>query len=269
MAGTLPEPFYEADGITVYCADNREVLPLIERVDHVITDPPYSEKVHKASRRAGDIGKSGAGKAVSCSGLRVTDLGFESIKREDIERCADRFADICARWCLIFSDVELCHEWRAELVTGGLEYVRTGAWIKVGCSPQFTGDRPAVGFEAVTIAHPVGKKRWNGGGAHAVWSVPIVLNRGGIQERVHTTQKPIQLMRELVRLFTDPGELVIDCFAGSGTTGVACRELGRRAILIEREEKHCAAIVERLRQPLLPGTVPVAAVEAEQEELGL
>jgi site-specific DNA-methyltransferase (adenine-specific) len=198
--------------------------------------------------------------------MRTTDLGFEPITREVMAFCADRFADICQRWCLVFSDVEIAHEWRSELQVAGMEYVRTGAWIKIGCTPQFTGDRPAAGHESITITHRPGKKRWNGGGSHAVWSVPIVLNRGGNAERVHTTQKPLALMRELVRLFTDPGETVLDCFGGSGTTAVACRDLGRRCIVVEREEKYCALIVERLRQQIL---LAPAAPQPEQSALDL
>ena len=54
------------------------------------------------------------------------------------------------------------------------------------------------------------------------------------------------LMLELVELFTDPGDLVLDPFAGSGTTGVACLRLGRRFIGIERDAKYAAVARERL-----------------------
>lgn len=54
-------------------------------------------------------------------------------------------------------------------------------------------------------------------------------------------------MLELVSLFTDPGEIVLDAFAGSGTTGVACLRLGRRFIGIEKDPKYAAVARERLR----------------------
>ena len=53
-------------------------------------------------------------------------------------------------------------------------------------------------------------------------------------------------MTALVDLFSDPGETVLDATAGSGTTGVAAKRLGRKAILIERDEKHCESAATRL-----------------------
>src|SRR5690606_30894158 len=111
--------------------------------------------------------------------------------------------------------------------------------------PQFSGDRPAAGFDAITICHPSGRKRWNGGGAHAVWTHPVVINGAG-EARVHTTQKPLSLMTQLVSLFSDPGETVLDPFAGSGTTLVAAKNLGRRAIGIELDERYCEVAARRL-----------------------
>jgi len=64
--------------------------------------------------------------------------------------------------------------------------------------------------------------------------------------RLHETQKPISLMEELTRDFTDPGELVCDPFAGSGTTGVACKHLGRRFVGWERDPKYYAIALQRI-----------------------
>lgn len=215
-------------------------------VDHLICDPPYSEHVHSRSRR----GSTGYAEVQSSRGAtfnRVRDLGFKSLDAETLEGVAEQAARIAKRWVLAFCDVESSHLWRDGFVSRGLDYVRTGAWIKVGCTPQFTGDRPATGFEAIVIAHPKGRKRWNGGGSHAVWSEPIVLDRGGqCEKREHTAQKPVALMEKLVRLFTDPGDTILDPFAGSGTTGVAALRMGRNFIGWERDPKYHAIATKRL-----------------------
>jgi site-specific DNA-methyltransferase (adenine-specific) len=59
---------------------------------------------------------------------------------------------------------------------------------------------------------------------------------------------PVEVARRAIRLSTWPGEVVLDPFAGSGTTLVAARQLGRRAIGVERSERYCSLAVERLAQ---------------------
>jgi site-specific DNA-methyltransferase (adenine-specific) len=62
----------------------------------------------------------------------------------------------------------------------------------------------------------------------------------------HPTVKPVSLMRWLVRMVTPPGGIVLDCFAGSGTTGAAALAEGFHAVLIEREAEYVADIRRRL-----------------------
>ena len=89
--------------------------------------------------------------------------------------------------------------------------------------------------------HRPGRKRWNGGGSRAFWSFCVEH-----EDRVHPTQKPLALMLRLVEQFTDPGDVVLDPFCGSGTTGVACLRLGRRFVGVERDERYAALARERL-----------------------
>lgn len=64
----------------------------------------------------------------------------------------------------------------------------------------------------------------------------------------HQTQKPVELLEYLIKTYTNEGDIVLDFAAGSGTAGVACMNLNRRCVLIEKEEKYCNIIVERLKQ---------------------
>ena len=197
-------------------------------VDHVICDPPYGEEAHTKQRRT----KSGTEMAPI---MDFASLDFAS--RE--------FARIARRWVVVFCQVEQVHDWSTRLRHHGLEYVRTAVWVKPDGQPQYTGDRPGMGYESLVIAHPPGRKRWNGGGRHGVW-VENKIGPEDIDRTGHQTQKPLRLMESLVRDFTDSGELICDPFAGSGTTGVACKRLGRRFLGWEREPKYHAIAEKRI-----------------------
>jgi len=184
--------------------------------------------------------------SVSAGARRSRDLGFANITQEQREAVAGQVSRVVRRWALLFCDEESAHLWRQAIVAAGLEYVRTGYWRKIGGTPQFTGDRPGIAVEAIVIAHPPGRKRWNGGGRPGIWDCPIVLNRNSGETRVHTTQKPLDLMLALVRDFTGHGETILDPFAGSGTTGVACIQTGRQFLGWERDAKYHAVATARL-----------------------
>ena len=230
-------------------------------VDVVITDPPYSEHVHSKSRRGltqdnraaakearrRSRANGGTWEAGDISERR--ELGFESLTQYTMEAAADQFARLARRWVLVFCDMESAHLWAGALrSTGGLEYLRTCAWHKVGGAPQFTGDRPAVWGEAIVCAHPKGRKVWNGGGKQGLYSVPTAIDRdrSGLDERLHTTQKPVALMEALIRDFTNPGELICDPFAGSATTAVASLRLQRRFMGWEKDPAIHATAMRRL-----------------------
>ena len=205
-------------------------------IDVTITDPPYSDHVHTNTKTTKGGAKGGA-----------VDLGFEPLSPWLRSYVAWQLARVTRRWVLVFTDEEGAYPWRMDLEHAGLEYVRTGRWIRKG-APQITGDRPAVGDEAIVICHqrnPNGtptKKRWNGGGGDAVYDVPLVF----AIDKQHPSQKPPRLMDALVADFTEPGELVLDPFAGSGSTLAAAVKAGRRAIGWERDAEHAATTRARL-----------------------
>jgi hypothetical protein len=266
----------EGKGWTMYLGDCLYVIPLIVSVDHVITDPPYSEHVHSKSRSgsreralhsgSGKKGVKGGARHFKCSFSRAAEFGFDALAPEVRSAAAGLFRQVALRWSIVFSNVEMAGDWRRDLEAAGLDYVRTMAWVKLAATPQFTGDRPAAGFETMTLAHPHGRKRWNGGGKQGVYTCRVAGNQpGGDGVRVHTTQKPEDLMLDLVRDFTDPGEVVLDAFAGSATTGIACLRLGRRFIGIEKDPHYFKVACDRLRAEEEGSTL--AAVNAGQTAL--
>ena len=248
--------------IYAFDAFDDEGLPAYgeREVDVLITDPPYSRKVHECGRRgiSADYVERHGGTVVSkrAQFSRTRELGFEHLTEELREMTAQQAARIVRRWALVFTDVESVDGWRFDLERYGLEYVRTLFWVKQRAAPQFTGDRPASHVEAIVLAHqtdrgkPI-KKRWNGGGKGNVFTEPVVMNsKKGARTRVHSAQKPLRLMRDLVHLFSDRGELVVDPFAGSGTTGVACRQLDRNFVGFERSPDVAAIAATRIRRTL-------------------
>jgi len=249
-------PYYERDGITIYHADCRDILPMLGPVDHIITDPPFARDVYQRlgasnlTEQAGNKGRVGSRINHQYSSISIERLAAGAIGYIDemLEGVASEIARLTTRWAIVFSDVETCHRWREALTGDGqMRYVRTGAWVKTDPMPQFSGDRPAVGFEPCTIVHANGPMHWNGGGNAATWTYGTVKT----DRPDHPCPKPLPLMRELVQLFSDPSELILDPFMGSGTTLRAAKDLGRRAIGIEIEEKYCEIAVKRLAQEVL------------------
>lgn len=223
--------------------DCREVLPTLGQVDHVITDPPYSRDLYLKFRS--NKGARGVESKQTSNHLALANMAIGAV--EDIhEVCSLEFVRLAKRWMIVFHDAETGHLWREGL---GESYVRAGVWVKPNAVPQISGDRPGQGFEAITIGHAKGRKRWNGGGHSAVW-VHCAVNANPIADdracNPHPCPKPLSLMLELVELFTDPDDLVLDPFCGSGTTGVACLRLGRRFIGIEKDATYAAVARERL-----------------------
>jgi site-specific DNA-methyltransferase (adenine-specific) len=235
MSG-LPTPYYHDPdaGMTIYCADCRDILPHLEPVDLVLTDPPYGDKDTHFGHLSKIVLKNGE------PARRV--LGFAGITGEELVSYAKSWVALARRWVVFTCEWKQAH----RLDEAGL-LVRLGIWRKPNGAPQFTGDRPGTGWEAVAICHRPGAKRWNGGGGHAFWSYPRGDGHTG-----HPTEKPIKLLKSWVRDFSDLPDTILDPFMGSGTTLVAAKQLGRRAIGIEIEEKYCKIAVERLKQGVLP-----------------
>lgn len=209
-------------------------------IDHVITDPPFSRDLYTRTRATPgrpDLRSPNERK----SDRELASLAIGSID-EILPVVAAQLMRVASRWVVVFHDVEIGHLWRGAFA---LSYVRAGAWVKKNPQPQISGDRPAQGYEGITIAHPAGRKRWNAGGRSAVWTTIIC---HGNERPDHPCPKPLALMEALVRDFTDEGELICDPFAGSGTTGVACRRLGRRFLGWELSPKYHAIACKRIAQ---------------------
>jgi site-specific DNA-methyltransferase (adenine-specific) len=222
-------PLYEEADVCLYQGNCLDILPYLPIASAIITDPPFAEATHAGARSHKDIDKP------SITFASVSD----SFMRQWLESVR------CDGWIIATID------WRHMLALEtepprGLRFVRFGVWVKPNGAPQFTGDRPATGWEAVAILHrDNGKMEWNGGGNRAVWTHNIV--QGG-----HPTEKPEPLIAEWIRLFTNERDLIVDPFCGRGTVLAVARRMNRRAIGIECDPRWCEATISRLSQQMLP-----------------
>jgi site-specific DNA-methyltransferase (adenine-specific) len=223
------------------CGNCVAVLPTLDTVDLIMTDPPYGTAHSHAHHLATVLLRTGepAGQA----------LPFAGISLGECVSYVHTWTALARRWVIFTCDWRYAH----ALETAGL-LVRLGIWRKPDGSPQFTGDRPGTGWEAVAICHRPGRKFWNGGGKHAVWTFPKGATTSG-----HPTEKPLALLRAWIGEFSLPGEQILDPFMGSGTTGIAWLEMGRRFIGIEQDPRYFALACHRLaaayqQLPLFPPT---------------
>ena len=223
------------------CGDCLEIMPTLDTADHVITDPPY-EAITQAS----------IGGALNRADGRPDQqrLSFEpidGIRVEFVDACVGR----CRYWFIAFCAPEGIGRWADAINESPLKYRRACTWVKPDAMPQINGHGPAAGTEHFVVAWcGLGKSVWNAGGKRGVYT--HATNNAGRHGK-HPTEKPVSLMCEIVRDFTDPDQTIFDPFMGSGTTGVACAKLGRKFIGIEIEESYfdiaCKRIDDAYRQP--------------------
>lgn len=226
--------------------DLHEVLPQFVsgdlnavHVDHMITDPPYGAEVHSQGR----VARNRDGH------VAVDVIPFAALTKEDRDMISRYAVHRLKGWALIFSQLEQVADWRPAIEGAAAEaerqarYYQTMTWVKPDGRPNFRGNGPAQGTESIqTYWIGGGQSKWNGGGKAGVYT--FVKRHTGS----HPTEKPLPLMRQLVLDFTNEGDVVIDPFMGSGSTGVACLELGRRFIGIERDPTYYDTAVKRIEE---------------------
>lgn len=199
---------------TLYLDDCLEILPTLEKVDAVITDPPYGTKNNS----------SWGGFHGSCS-----------IVNDENETVRDKALN------LITFDRALVFGSRRKNTPEGTKQVLV--WEKGGhCGMGDLSIPWKPNYEEIYVLGKGFKGKRTSGVIH------IIADRecnGVVRIRNHPTEKPVNLLQELIS--KTPG-LILDPFMGSGTTGVACMNLGRKFIGIEIEERYFQIACERIEQ---------------------
>ena len=211
----MNNPYYQDEkyGITIYLGDCRDILPQLEPVDLVLTDPPYGVN-HPTNYH-----ERGRGKLAECR-------NYAPVFEDDRPFDPRPLLDICKCVCL----------WGANYYADKLPI--SSGWLV--WDKQRPDDLDQATVELAWTNFVKGARRfrfmWNG------------MLRADNDPLEHPTQKPVALMKWVMSLKWTPTGLILDPFMGSGTTLVAAKELGRKAIGIEIEEKYCEIAVRRLQQ---------------------
>lgn len=204
----------------VICGDCLEIMKHIPdgAVDLVLTDPPYG------------IGESNEKNMSRGNWANPTDYGYYNWDKERMSLSQ----------CKMLMAVS-----KNQIIFGGnyfIDYLYpTPCWIvwdKDNGKSDFADCELAWGSFDSTVR----KFKWR-------WQGMLQEKMGKQKEfRVHSTQKPLALMRWIVEKYSAPNQLILDPFLGSGTTAVACKQLGRRFIGIEINPDYCKIAEDRLRQ---------------------
>lgn len=217
-----PQPGTASTNVVVHanCLEAMRTLP-DKYADHTISDPPYSGHVHKNMIHIGNRVDEGF------RGRHTTELEFDPLTVDTMVEYATEIIRVTKGWVILFCAAEQVTDWKRALEYAGAAWKRACIWYKPDAQPQLTGDRPGQGFENICAAYAtIGRSKWNAGGKLGVYKCPIP--RG--EKRTHPTEKPIGLMKQLIEDFTQPGELILDPFSGTGSTHVAAIQKQRRSI---------------------------------------
>lgn len=210
-------PYYEENGITIYHGDCREILPTLPKVDLVLTDPPYG---------------IGFGEYESYkdnpSGYAEFIWGV----------CAETETKIENGWMCVFQTAKKCREWHT---------IFPREYRLIACPKTFVQMFKVKGPTWATdyaLLWPVGEPVQRGKGRD--WKVSDTANMRF--DRGHPCARPLTQTSYLVECLSEFDNTVLDPFMGSGTTLRAAKDLGRKAIGIEIEEKYCEIAAKRLSQ---------------------
>jgi site-specific DNA-methyltransferase (adenine-specific) len=248
------EPFYDHEGITIYCADWRDVLPQLGGgLDLAVADPLYN-----------------VGYSYDTVSDNLPDEDYLAGQLEMAERVDEllkpggqffylNYPEFAARmFCAVPEVTDLLPyeliTWIYNQHTGGRplrKASRLWCWFTKG-EPGYVEERELEGeYRNPTdrrVAALIGQGRKPVG--YDWWHYEQVKNVSA-EKLGHPCQLPLAMVSRIVRLACPPGGLVVDPFMGSGTTAEACLLNGRRFVGCDLSENYCAEAVKRLKQPVL------------------
>ena len=220
----------------------------------VLTDPPYSDHVNNNARKHNKTTVS-----------EKYEIDIKPLTSSQIEKFAFHAVRVCSGWLLIFCAAEQIETWKTAIEKARGKWVRTQIWLKPDAPPNFTGRCPAQGFEAIATAW-CGEKgmQWNGGGKKGVYEYSA---RGKHRPDWHPTPKPPGLISEIIQLFSNEDDRILDPFAGSSVVPMCAAQLDRWCSAIEIEKTYFEKSKVRLEPYLSENFEWVNAAQLKQPSL--
>lgn len=223
------KPYYQDEAVQIFHGDCREIVPTLGRFDLLLTDPPYGIGADAAAAEA-------AKKRIAAQGRTKAGRGWKYYGETawDSERPTKATFEAIMGVC-------------DEAVVWGGNYFADYLPPSMGWLVWDKGQRD------FSLAD--GELAWTS--YNRALRIADISRSQALQDgKQHPTQKSEELMRWCL-LYADRAEgrevqTVLDPFAGSGTTGRACKDLGRKCVMIEREERYCEIAARRMGQEVLP-----------------
>lgn len=212
-------------------------------VDCIITDPPYSTPT---------ITSFGRKKVLNLADLSIQERFFRDVKKE-IERilkpngrvfifCDDKYYPI------LFA---VFYDWQNKNMV---------IWDKgkIGMGNPFRKQHELIFY--------ANRESFNYNRTEGITHYPTILKYSSDKNKIHGAQKPIKLIEDLIKGFTNEGELVLDMFLGSGTTALACKNLNRNFIGIELNPEYCDMARKRLNPIQTDLTTQITSNKSEDKK---
>ncbi len=260
---------------TIHHGDCRDILPTLpeKSVDLVFADPPYNLQLR------GDLWRPNMTKvdAVDDAWDQFEDFAaYDAFTRAWLTACRRVLKDTGTLW--VIGSYHNIYRVGAILQDLGYWLLNDVVWIKTNPMPQFRGVRFANAHETLLWCKKARDQKRYTFNYHAMralnddkqmrsdWELPLCTGAERLKvngAKAHTTQKPEALLYRVILASSNPGDIILDPFFGTGTTGAVARKLGRHFIGIERERGYIDAAHARLAvippastDPVVLGKVP-------------
>ncbi len=221
--------------------------------DVLAADPPYSPKTHKGQR----------------TGSSVADptIDYASMSPAHAAEIAEFFAPRIRHWAILFGD-HISWQWHADAWAAQGWYVFAPVlWVRVNPPPRFSGDGPTKSSEHIMVARPkreIEKHRRGSRPGHY-----YVRNGSGVPGLKFPGVKYLPTMVDLIEDYTIEGDLVVDPFAGTGTTLVAAASVQCYGVGAERNPETAEVARNRIARGYTPKILDQKRAKPSSEQLAL